>query len=412
MGSKFSKNESYKNKILDLFLSFQKTGLYQNESITDEIDFQQFIKFCDKLENRLIDSPRNIILKELTKKSNKLFDSEPEVRELYRIIGLNEKVNFIILLKYFDTLDFGKLYSKFLILKNKSKYRKMNYQEKVLAINNKKQKMIFRNENINNFNFNNFIGEIESKKKNKCKKIIEELKEIKIKLLTDKNYKNYQKAKFLWDKYKFSNMKKKFNEIDFSIGEDRRLRGNKFEKSKSLDSFKFIRNDFIKKNKKLNKYLFNFFTNCIWIGKNKNKIGEIDLVVTYNKKPIAIAEFKSNCFDIPRGYFQHYYKVKNNNFLQLERNNIVKVNSDIKIYLITLIPDNKSIAATDSKLIKMIGDSLTDMGKYNTNKYHQNFTLTDFLEFRKKVRNKLNFEISPDKFLKKYWQNIIVFKKL
>ena len=171
MGSKFSKNENLKKNILDLFISFEKTGLYENESLSDDADFQQFIKFCNTLETRLIDSPRNIVLKKLTEKSNKLFDSEPEVRELYSIIGLKEKVNFIILLKYYETLDAGKLFSKYSILKNKSFYRPMNSNEINIAIKNKKDKMIFREENINNFNFNKFIRKIELKKKNICENL-------------------------------------------------------------------------------------------------------------------------------------------------------------------------------------------------------------------------------------------------
>ena len=64
--------------------------------------------------------------------------------------------------------------------------------------------------------------------------------------------------------------------------------------------------------------------------------------------------------------------------------------------MITLIPENNHVIGLDSKLMKIIGDNLSDIGINKRKKYIPDFNLNDFLNFRSSLYEKLDIRESPD----------------
>jgi len=407
MGNCFYRNNNINIlKVHKILTKYGKNGLYTSDGNIDQLNFLNFQTFCSKLQKRLNDSPRNKLLLRLTNKSNKIYDDNNDVKKMYSYFNLKRETYFLCLINRYNLLNTGKIYKRYLVYNEKSTYLPLSKTEVSNAIQNKKRKFDKIDHNYDDFDWHNFIDEINNIKKSRTLEFQDKATKLKEILKTDKNYLNYQKIKKVWELYGFNTMAEEFNKLDYSNGENKRLRGEKFESMYGNVSFNFIKNYIIKNTSMIEKNKFSFYYNCYWYNIN-NPVGEIDIVILYNNKVVAIGELKSNCFDIVNGYNQHKRKIDAKYKIRIN-NCDYNINDDVIIFLITLIQEYEYIVGTDSKLIKIIGDHLTDNGLDEGRKLIDNFTLADFKEFRDLARKKLDLTESPDVFLKKYHDKILI----
>jgi hypothetical protein len=386
---------------------FGITGLYESQSISDQKDYENFMIFFTNLKQRLSNSPRNNILDEITKICNQLYDQHDWVKELYKYLGLSKGINYLIILEKFREYQPGKIYHDWSCFESKTQFTPLSSLEIETAIQNKKRKLETANTDYD-FDSDQFIIDINSIKLKRCLQQKENA-QVKLKeLQTDIEYQNYLKVNKLWKEYGFDKFEEKYDKVNIGIGNDRRTRGDGFEEEfrvRSVENMKIA----LHKKLILDDHKVEVFYNCYWKDDKQKQMGEIDIVLLYNNEILAIGEQKTSYFDIVAGYHQHKKKIKEN-WIYIPQKGKFKVKENLEIFIITLIPENPHLIGTESKLVKMIGNSLSSIGfEYNESKSIENYKLHDFLEFKSQVKEKLIFSMSPDIFLEQYYDNIIIF---
>jgi hypothetical protein len=406
---KWLNNQQQLRKFLfNLIMSYGNTGLYKSDSISRDADYNEFKKFCSNLKIRLEDSPRNNILNEISDQTKILYQNNEDVRELYKLLDINEHVNFIIVINKFNEVKPGRVYQKIEVYSKKSIYYPFSVEQSESAIVNKKAKFDFAEINYENYDWENFLDEIEVKRKERCQENVEKTKVEKKNLETDEEYLKYKRVNFLWNKYKFDKFMDQYNDIDYGIGKDRRTRGKLFEETHGDKSYLYIKNFFLNKYPNFEEEKFSVYYNCFWVNDNKN-VGEMDLAIMYDDEPIAVGEQKSNYFDLVAGYHQHQSKIDLECKIKIPNKGIYSIKKDLDIFIVTLIPNHKNLLGTESKLIKLMGESLSDLGEYSQSKSILDYQIDDFTDFRELVQKKLVFSISPKVFLENNQNKVIVF---
>jgi hypothetical protein len=390
---------------IDFILSsLPSIGLYGPQP-----DLQQFRHFLEHVRNCLRAGPRSTLLRQLNQKCYEKFCHNKDVQLMYNLMGLSENAQFIELLRRFSEVNAGRLHQ--LYLKTDAIAQSQLTVEKLQEIEDGIRKKLCLQDS-QDLEVQKKLQQVILKHQERMNKAITEAKELLLRLQNDSQYQRYQKIHQVWQEEEFSLMEEEWEMTNRSLGDSRHRLGCGFEDSNFdlLFSMVCLQEGF--ENSSLISYIP--LRGGIWRDREKQKLGEIDLIVIkmrknenlsfdksnpsqsfYSSEVAALVELKTNCFELGCGYLQHmrFYTRNDIHVFDSTTHTEITFNSQSPppLYLVTLIPKNTYKISAPPTLSENYAQLFQMKGKPIPNEILQ--------QMSDRIRSKPEMQIGPTQLL-------------
>eukprot|EP00928_Gymnodinium_smaydae_P074740 TRINITY_DN57765_c0_g1_i1.p1 TRINITY_DN57765_c0_g1~~TRINITY_DN57765_c0_g1_i1.p1 ORF type:complete len:622 (+),score=76.06 TRINITY_DN57765_c0_g1_i1:72-1868(+) len=372
-------------KVKDTLASFPRSFLYEDEqdSSLDEMT-RGFAAFLRYVRYSLRDSPRNLLLRDLCRRSAALAScGDPKrraaVAELHVLLGEQPGAPFLRLVESFQALSPGQNYLRWRSAAKSAEKDAWHDGDSVVESRVRaglEEKALRRGRRRpTDDELVSAVGAIrdragvrQAEQRNLAVKLRKKLK-------VDPCYQRYMRSRTLWEASGIGALWREYLLLDRKEGEARRARGGSFESAWARLLFAVVVEVLIERGVVLadDRERFAYHQNVRWVDSRKVAVGEVDLVIVRESTAVALAEMKSGIVEVAAAAQQHTGRLSaalsgahGAPQLRTTCGQVLVPSPSMQLFVGTIVPRHRYGIGADPKLVRAAGEAVFDMRRYHT----------------------------------------------